>query len=185
MVTTLVLALWALWGYRDDMLYAFGGGQLRDLGNVTEITPAEIPHNAFVSLRGITEHRGLTQKRVRGLSLGRSEFWYFRLLGSRGVFVEVDSDAERYGITTKVEVAGRAIDPQRDAGYGDLVAAYYNRFLPQERPALRVIQVGFEPGAGKLGFVIAGLFLALLVGSNLWILRGWRRIRAARRGVRA
>src|SRR5690242_3966366 len=51
------------WAFRDEMAYAFRPhSEPQELGDVASFTPADIPHNAFVSLTGITEQRGLTQK---------------------------------------------------------------------------------------------------------------------------
>lgn len=176
----LVASAWFLWGYRYWIAYAFSDTrEPLELGDVSTLLPNEIPHNAYVSLRGITEHRGLTQKTVRGLSLRRSEQWYFRLLGSRGVFVEVAPDSRRFGPVTEVVVRGRAVDPDLEPGYATLLAAYDSRYFPVERPARRVIQVDVEPGYNRWVYVLAFLFLAALLCGNAWVLLRLLRLRRA------
>jgi hypothetical protein len=182
----LAASAWFLWGYRYWIAYAFRTArEPLELGDVSTLRPAEIPHNAFVSLRGITEHRGLTQKTVRGLSVNRAELWYFRLVGSRGVFIEVPPDAERFGPVMEVAVRGRVVDPDREAGYSTLLATYDSRYFPVERPARRVVQVGVEPGYNTWVYVIAFLFFALLLGGNAWVVLRLVRLRrdAAARGL--
>jgi hypothetical protein len=182
----LAAAVWFLWGYRDEAVYAFATPeQPLELGDVTRVSPGDLAHNTFVSLHGITEHRGLTQKTVRGLGIARNEHWYFRLLGSRGVFIEVEPDPERWGFTTEVFVAGRVVDPSRVLAYRSLLDSYGALYHPQERPQRRLIQVGVVPGEGRAPYLVAaGLFVGLLA-LNAWavvaIARGRRD--AARRGI--
>lgn len=164
---TLVLFLaavtWLLWGHRDRVGYVFSSPQEPSkLGDASTFTPSDIPHNAYVELRGITEHRGMSQKLVRGLGLIRNEYWYFRLLGSRGVFIEVPADASHYGPATALIVSGRAVDPSREQStYGPLLASYSERFSAPLRPGVRIIQVGVRPGEGRLPYLAA--FAGLLV----------------------
>ncbi len=183
---TLVLAglLWLAWGYRDEMAYALGGAvEPLPLGDVATLDPGTIRHNSYVTLTGITEHRGLTQKLMRGLAFGRSEYWYFRLLGSQGVFIEVEPDPDRYGFATEVSVAGRAIDPKRLSTYADLLATYHEKFRPRERNNLRIVQVGVRPGDGGAGFVaLWSLATVMAVVNASLVVRLVRERRRARRG---
>lgn len=172
-----------LWGYRQDIAYAFATpSSPRELGDVTQMTPRDIPPNAYVELSGITEPRGLSQKKVRGFGVSRDELWYFRLAGSGGVFIEVLPDKETYGFATRVEVAGRAVDPATDRTYEGLVADFHQRFYKKKQPDLRVIQVGIKPGEGRGPYLIAGILLLALLTSNLVVLV--RLVRARRAGVR-
>ena len=159
---------WFLWGLRDWVTYEFTtSSEPLVMGNVATLKPASLPHNGYVTIEGITEHRGMTQKLVRGLGLERTEYWYFRLLGSQGVFIEVVPDEERYGIATRVAVTGRVVDPVRDPTYQRLLAAYDDRFFPQGRTDIRIIQGGAVPGGNQTGFIVIFALLGLLVVSNL------------------
>ena len=168
MLVFFAVTAWFVWGYRDDMRYAFSPSQepLR-LGNVADLRPGEIAHNSYVSLAGITEHRGMRQKMIRGLGLRRREFWYFRLLGSRGVFIEVAPDADRFGFATEVTVSGRAVDPKRTGVYDRLLADYLQTYFPPKRAALRVVQVGWKPGEGRRPFYVMFCLLALVMVANV------------------
>ncbi len=160
-----------LWGYRDHMAYVFASPHPPSpLGEITQMTPRDIPHNSYVTVSGITEHRGLTLEKVRGFGVSRDELWYFRLAGSRGVFIEVLPDKQSYGFATRVEVTGRAVDPQRESGYEQLFADYHRRFASQQRPALRVIQVGVAPGAGRGTYIVAFVVIMALFLSNIVVL---------------
>jgi hypothetical protein len=169
----LCAASWFLWGYRDWMAYAFSASRSPLLlGDVTGMEPVNLVHNTYVSVSGITEHRGIEQKLVRGLSLHRQEFWYFRLLGSRGVFIEVEPDKERYGFATEVRVTGRVVDPAEDSVYASLIASYNQRFHPEQRSEQRIVQVGVVPGTNRWPCLLA---LALLFG--LFVLNVWAVVR--------
>ena len=171
-MAAVVAVTWVVVGYRYWIAYAFSSAtEPLKLGDVTTMRPEEIPHNAYVQITGITEHRGLSQKEVRGLSLGRKEYWYFRLLGSRGVFIGVEGDADKYGIATEVTVSGRAVDPARDHSCDKVLAAYRERFYPREEGQLRFIQVGATPGEGRFGYVLLFLLLAGVLTSAVFAAR--------------
>ena len=71
-VAALIVTAWFVWGQRYWIAYALSPQrEPAPLGDVTNMRPDDIPHNAYVSISGITEHRGLTQKTARGLSLAR------------------------------------------------------------------------------------------------------------------
>ena len=160
--------LWVGWDYRDSLEYSFSGKtQPLDVGDVVNRQPGALKHNSYVSIRGITEHRGLLQKRVRGLDVVREDLWYFRLLGSRGVFIEVVGDKDKYGTTTAVNVTGRVVDPNLDATYDSLFRVYGEKWFPKQRNGLRIIQVGIVPGQGQTGFLIVASFLVCLAFFNL------------------
>lgn len=173
----IVASAWFIWGYRDFLSYVFSPeAPPLQLGNVSEFTPDSIAHNSYVELTGITEHRGLKQMLVRGLSFPPREFWYFRLMGSRGVFIEVPPDSNRYGYATELTVRGRAVDPQQSPIYDYLLGTYRELYFPQEREALRIIQVDVKPGEGRMPFVI---MLAAMLG--LVLLNGWLLVRNLKR----
>lgn len=162
------VAAWFLWGFHDDIAYVFSPARepLR-LGDVTEITPVDIPHNAYVEIHGITEHRGLKQEIIRGLGTPQ-EFWYFRLVGSRGVFIEVPPDEDRYGPVTEMTVRGRAIDPAREDVYRKLLASYQEIFVSRGSDNARIIQVGVEPAQRRVRYAVTfallgGVILAQVV----------------------
>lgn len=156
---------WFLSGYRDFVSYILTAPEEpMVIGDVSEIDPVSIPHNAYVKLTGITEHRGMQQKLIRGLNYTQSEYWYFRLLGSRGVFIETDPDASKYGVVTQLTVAGRAVDPKRDSTYDKLLTEYQTKFATEDRPNMRIIQVGVRPGEGH-GVLLAVCVLFIGVGA--------------------
>ena len=160
---------WFLWGYRDLVVYMVTGPEEpMVLGDVAEMDPSKIPHNSYVKVTGITEHRGMQQKIIRGLNFTKSEFWYFRLLGSRGVFIETEPDASKYGLVTQLTVTGRAVDPKRERAYDELMASYQAKFFTEERPNMRIIQVGVRPGEGQ-GTLLVVVAVFFLVGAlNVW-----------------
>ena len=168
--TTLFLGVtaWFLWGYWDGALYAFMVPQepLR-MGDVAEMTPEQLKHNTYVTVHGITEHRGLRQTLLRGLSMSQREYWYFRLLGSRGVFIEVEPDASKYGFTTEVTVSGRAVDPAQAPMYRELLHSYEDIFASANKAHTRIIQVDVRPGEGRTGYVVALTALGGLALANL------------------
>jgi len=168
-----VLQIWVAWVFQDNISYAFKSDLTPlELGDVVSLTPQDIPHNSFVKLEGITEHRGLAQTLTRNLSFVREEFWYFRLLGSRGVFIEVPPDQERFGYATYVKVQGRAIDPLKETKYRALIDMYQKQYGAKTRSDLRVIQVNYLPGAGKIPFVImAALFIVAIVANTIILRR--------------
>jgi hypothetical protein len=174
---------WFVWGQRDDMTWAFSGPRapLR-LGDVVDLTPADIPANAYVELSGITEHRGLTEKVVRGLWPVRDERWYFRLVGSRGVFLETAPDPKRFGMITSLTVRGRAVDPNRSGAYRAFLEQYQERFNARGQEVARIIQVDAAPGEGRLQYVVFLAFIALLAAFDAWSLWGYVRYRRASSG---
>ena len=164
--------IWFLSGLVDQARYEFQVAPVATpIGDVIDVGAKALPHNAYISLEGITEHRGLSQEIMRDLSFDRQEYWYFRLLGSGGIFVEVPPDEDTYGIATKVAVSGRVVDPTQDSTYERLLEVYHDRFLGQA-DTVRIIQVGRVPGEARGGFYVALGVLALLVLFNLYSLRG-------------
>ena len=174
---------WFLWGQRDDLAWAFSGPRppLR-LGDVVDLTPADIPANAYVELAGITEHRGLTEKVVHALWPVREERWYFRLVGSRGVFLETAPDPQRFGMITSLTVRGRAVDPTRSGTYTAFLQQYQERFNSRGQEVARIIQVDAQPGDGRLQYVVFLVFIALVAAFDAWSLWGYLRYRRASSG---
>ena len=165
--TFFAASVWFAWGYRDLAHYAFAPPEAPlQLGDVKELRPDDIPHNRYVTIHGITEHRGLKQSVARGPAIGTNEYWYFRLLGSRGVFIEVPPDGKQYGYTTEVTVSGRAVDPRLAPVYRNLLAAYEDTFATELQRQSRVIQVGLEPGTGRVPYIIAAAVLLILGALN-------------------
>src|SRR4051794_35750005 len=65
-----------VWGFRDAAAYALAPAYPPlELGDVADTEPGAIPHNRFVRLHGVTEHRGMRQNTPRGLHLDADEFW--------------------------------------------------------------------------------------------------------------
>jgi hypothetical protein len=179
MLSALGAAVWFLYGFREEIRFAFSSAAPTELGDVAGFDPASLEHNSFVRLAGITEHRGLTQQRMRGLSLTRQEFWYFRLAGGGGLFVEVPADKELYGTLRHIEVLGRVVDPRHDPTYRAVAQLYMERFHPQSLAGMRVVQHSVVPGSGRAGFAIAFAALLGLATSNSWVLVQLLRTRAA------
>ena len=158
-----------------------------DLGDVTELVPEAIPHDAYVTLHGITEHRGMRQKVLQVPAWGRQERWYFRLVGSRGIFIEVPPDGERYTPTTALTVSGRVVDPERAPVYRALLNEYVQLYRAQARPHARVLQVGLAPGTRRLAALLPVSLTLLLAAASLTLAaytwqawRRWRQLRAGR-----
>jgi len=169
--------IWFLSGPVDQARYEFQVEPVAaSIGDVIHVGAKVLPHNAYISLEGITEHRGLSQAIMRDLSFSRQEYWYFRLLGSGGIFIEVPPDADVYGIATKVSVSGRVVDPTKDSTYERLLEVYHDRFLG-EAETVRIVQVGRVPGEARGGFFVALGVLLILVVFNLLSLRGLVRAR--------
>ncbi|MEC9464157.1 MAG: hypothetical protein VX834_00115 [Myxococcota bacterium] len=170
--------VWFLAGYVDHARSEFQVEPVPvAMGSAIDIRASGLVHNTYVSLEGITEHRGMSQELMRGLSLERQEFWYFRLLGSGGIFIEVEPDAERYGIATQVAVTGRVVDPRRDGSYDRLLEVYGERFVANTGGEIRIVQVGATPGESRKGyFIVLGVLLAL-VAFNHFSIRGLMKAR--------
>jgi hypothetical protein len=148
--------------YVDHARYCFSPSRPPlQLGDVTSLEPGDIPHNGYVCVAGISEHRGLSQTVSRALGQQAEVYWYFRLVGSRGVFVEVPADAEHYGITQRMQVCGRAIDPMQSALYQQLFSSYAQQFATEINPPVRLVQQGVVPGTGRNRYIVA----MLLIGS--------------------
>ncbi|MBN1961273.1 MAG: hypothetical protein JW841_10015 [Deltaproteobacteria bacterium] len=164
--STIVVAVctWFLWGYRDAIAYSFSSSHPPlVLGDVVELSPSDIPHNSFVELTGITEHRGLSQKTTQGLWLLREERWNFRFVGSRGVFISTPPDSSRFGFAMRITVRGRAIDPKRDSKYAQFISEYKERFFARMQDTSRVIEVDVVPGSGRWPFILFAIFIAIIV----------------------
>jgi hypothetical protein len=175
-MAAVVAVTWFVAGYRYWIAYSFSSArEPLKLGDVTSMRPEEIPHNGYVQLSGITEHRGLSQKEVRGFGLVRKEYWYFRLLGSRGVFIGAEGDIDRYGIAQEVTVAGRAVDPARENCCDKVLQTYRERFNPREEGQLRFIQVDARPGDGRFAFVLLFLlYIGVLTSAGFTVYRAFR-----------
>lgn len=174
MTFTFAVCLWFMWGFRDEIRYAFSAPQPpREMGPVTTFTPGDLQANTYVKVSGITEpFRGLSQQRARGLSLGRQEYWFFRLAGSGGVFIETPADKDKYGYAMNVEVAGRVVDPAEDPEYAKLLEQYHQRYFAKRRTVSRIIQVGMAPGEGKGPYMVAfGILLVLVISNGFALLR--------------
>ena len=151
------------WRFRDVSAYCWRAPEPPlALGEAIERTPESIPHNAYVQLQGITEHRGLVQKVLQVPGWGRDERWYFRLLGSQGVFIETPPDAARFGFTTDLSVRGRSVDPAIETPYAALLHDYLGRYRAVARPHARIIQVDLAPGTHRLRALMPALLLAAL-----------------------
>jgi hypothetical protein len=175
-----VTCAWFSFQYADSARYSLGApASPLQLGDVTTLSPVDIPHNTFVCLNGISEHRGMSQQIARHLGQGPQLYWYFRLLGSRGVFVEVLPDAAQYSTTQAMAVCGRAVDPQRSPLYRSLIAAYADLFHTEVQPPTRLVQVGHAPGTHRRPYLLAGGLMATALAaqavSAVTTLRGWRR----------
>lgn len=166
----LVMSTWFLWDYRAVIRYAFLDKDTPPLllGDVTSLRPDQIAHNSYVALSGITEHRGLQQKVMRSMARGFEELWYFRLVGSQGIFIEAPPDAEKYGYATEVNVVGRVVDPEREPLYQALLKTYSDKFFPRERTTLRILQVGVRPADGRGLHVLILCGIVALVSLNAW-----------------
>lgn len=184
MLLTLALVLWAFSGWAPELVYDFSVDPTPiDMGDAAEHRADDYPHNAFVRVRGITEHRGLRRSLVRGIGLPE-EYRYFRLVGSQGVFIEVSKDNEASAPMTKVDVVGRVIDPVADSSYQPVIDLYHHEFLAKRRPTLRFIQVDRHPGTTRTGFLVVAIVVMLLLVSNILtlvrLLRAHRNVAGAR-----
>ena len=169
MVVFFLVVGWYLWGLKDWVTFEFSEKpESIPTINTMEVGASLLPHNGYIRVRGITEHRGLTQKFMRGLSFEREEFWYFRLVGSDGVFIEVAANEGSFGIAQRVEVEGRVIDPTRDSQYRALMRTYQTKFGVAASPDLRIVQVSVEPGQRERNYYILFGLLALLLAMNIW-----------------
>lgn len=183
-LTSFAVLCWFCWGYRDEVAYAFQSPRPpQKVGDVVDITPGDLPHNSYVEVTGITEHRGLVNRVMRGLVPGRKEMWYFRLLGSRGVFIETPPDKERFGFTTELTVSGRVVDPERSEVYHTILRDYVDHFSANKRPEMRVIQVDVKPGDGRGPFYVFFLVLLVLASLNSFTLARYLKLRAASDGI--
>ncbi len=172
------VVVWFVVGLVDQIRYEFQVDPVPvKVGNVVETRASGLVHNTYVTLGGITEHRGMTQELMRGLSFERNEYWYFRLLGSGGIFIEVEPDKDRYGIATQVSVTGRVVDPRLDSTYDRLLEVYGERFVADTRGEIRIVQVGAVPGESRNGYLVVFALLMALLLFNLYSLRGLIRAR--------
>ena len=161
-VLATIACLFWLWRERGWIAYALSAPSTpAALGDVTDMLPKDIPANRYVSIEGITEHRGLTQKVIFGLSLGRDELWLFRLVGSQGVYIVTPPDASRFAPGTLVQVSGRAIEPSTDSTASAFLAAYRQRYSPRLHGEERVVFVDVAPGPHRTRYIVA---LLLCVG---------------------
>lgn len=169
----------ATWLFADWVTYSlFTDGAPLELGEITEVGAAQLEHNQLVAVRGITEHRGMTQKLVLGPSFEHVERWYFRLVGSRGVFVEVPTDPQRFGPAFELTVRARVVDVERSPAHARLIERYDEKFGTNTTGPVRVLQVGVEPGvyAGRSGMLLAALATSLVV----WLAAAWQLTRIHR-----
>lgn len=164
-------SVWFAWQYQDLARYSFtAAAQPLDLGDVTTLTPDLIAHNSYVCVTGISEHRGMTQKVSRVLGEGAKPYWYFRLMGSRGVFVEVPPDATRFGTTQRLRVCGRAVDPVQSPTFHKLIAAYETLFATEVRLPVRIIEAEMLPSEHRSRYALGLLGLTAAIGLQMWIL---------------
>ncbi len=179
-----VACAYFIYDTRDLIAYAFSPPRKPQvLGDTAEIRPEHVPHNSYVEVQGITEHRLLQRRLVRGFLPKREDFAYFRLLGSRGVFIEVPPDPALYDVTSEVRVAGRAVDPQRSRVYTLLLEEYVRQFNTRPLSAARIIQVGFVPGEGRGPYYVLFLVMAALATMQGWTVSRYLRLRKAGSGV--
>ncbi|MEL6759578.1 MAG: hypothetical protein AAFP04_04175 [Myxococcota bacterium] len=172
------VAVWFIAGYQDWIAYVFSDARPPiAVGEAVGAQRDQLVHNSFVQIEGVTLHRGLVQRIVRGVGFDRAEYHYFELSGSRGVFIEVRPD-RGIQFATQVNVTGRVIDPKRDRTYLPLLREYEKRYYQERRPEERIIQVGVEPGEGKATAYVALGFLLALGALNVW---GVARVLRARR----
>jgi hypothetical protein len=175
-VSFMVMACALLWEHHGTYVYALKPrGVPLQVGDVSESTPQVLPHNAYVQLTGITEHRALKQERVRGLSFKRGTYAYFKLLGSQGVFLEVPVDSPAYDTTMRVQVQGRVIDPHRVSGYEDVLQRYEEVFFKKHTGDVRIVQVDVKPGDHRLGALgVLGGVLFLVLWNARVLYKLWR-----------
>ncbi len=173
-----IVCTWFVHGYKDWLIYVFAEPRTPTIvKDISLVAPIDLKHNDYVELTGITEHRGMAQQLVRGLDLPRKEYWYFRLLGSRGVFIEVPPDEQRYDFMTEVTVRGRIVDPKQATLYQYLIEDYHERYAAKRRENMRILQVGAEPGAGQTPYIVLLGGLGALVLVNLFTIRKYLRLR--------
>lgn len=163
----------ATWLFSDWVAYSlFTSDAPLELGDITEVGASQLEHNQLVAVRGITEHRGMTQKLVLGPSFEHVERWYFRLVGSRGVFVEVPTDPQRFGPAFELTVRARVVDIERSPAHARLLERYDEKFGTETAGPVRILQVGVEPGvyAGRAVTLLAALGTALV----FWLASAWQ-----------
>lgn len=154
------------WQSMDAFVYHVQGARAPlQLGDVTGLWPAHVAPNAYVCVEGITEHRGMRQSIARSILQGSEDLWYFRLLGSRGVFVEVAADAAMFGPAQHVQICGRVIDPFADKLYHPLLNAYSTTFRTSLKPPIRLIQHNIEPGKWMRAYLLGGI---VWMGVLMW-----------------
>jgi hypothetical protein len=68
--------------------------------------------------------------------------------------IVVEADPERYGIATEVTVAGRAVEPQREACCDGMLKTYRANYNPPERDSTRVILVDERPGEKRWRYML-------------------------------
>lgn len=164
---------WFAWQYHDAARYSFRAPYAPlQLGDVTSLTPDLVQHNTYVCVEGISEHRGMTQKVSRVLGEAATPYWFFRLVGSRGIFVEVRPDPERFSTMQRMQVCGRAVDPLRSPTYAQLIAAYEALFLTEVASPSRIVEADMVPGAYRNRYAGVMAVLVALMGLQGWLV--WR-----------
>lgn len=72
--------------------------------------------------------------------------------------------------TQRVEVSGRVVDPSEGEGYQAVLDYYSDQFGKAPIEKARIIQVGMQPGDGRQGWYLVGVFLSLLFALNIYTL---------------
>lgn len=161
---------------QERLQYAWGSKQKTPqvLGDLLAAGPSwdldKLKPNTYVEITGVTEHRGVEQQILRDPVWGRQRFWYFRVLGVPGLWLETPVDPARFGFARRMTVAGRVVDPAADPTYAPLLDMYRKQFSARKRPQMRMIQVDLKPEAHRARWLgIAGVLLAIWV----WDLMRW------------
>jgi len=178
-MTVMALAVTAasvlLAALRSDLAYFFQSSTVTDLGEATELAPAALVSNRYVSVRGTPmASRTVTYRRLFG-----GQYEVFPLAGQRRVFVQrrIDAAASQ---DARREFAGRLVTMGSLGGrFAAVRRAYAEMGVPVT--AETFVLLADEPPTGY-GWALALAALCVLFGfvNLLLLLRWFRPIRLER-----
>lgn len=167
MFTFMLCSIYFVYDMSSELAYHFGATRAPiELGQADTVDINKLHHNDYVTIKGVTDYRAASIKRLRNLNPQIKEYRYFHLAGSR-IFIEADSSRDILPMQN-VTISGRVVDARIDGSFNSLLDFLKTKFLFNVGDNVRFIQVGQEPGRGQTPYLIVFLALTLIWGLNLF-----------------
>lgn len=173
MAALVALALGLASSVRSDMAYALLPDRAQLLGEAVNLNLAELPSNAYVTVRGTPMLSGMVRFEAGWFG---AEYVVFPLAGQRNVFVQVPAENLRDPRTSSnTEFAGRIVTFGELGGRFRVVREFLAQRLALPVTAETYLVVAEDLPRSHAWSLFFGAFCLAVVGLNVWLFSRWFR----------